>query len=364
MYMENDKLNVGILSNCPLVKTGLARNVKATLPILYKTGKYNIFFLNQSMGDGEPNYSRFPWKNEGAVKNFDQNRFNQDQNYQRAVAYGNIAIEEWVIRNKIDVVLTWDDGWAYLPEYYYNKDWFNYMKDNFLIDITVDSEPILPLIKEWAQKCPNFYSWSGFAERLLKKENPELYKNVKTLRGAIDIEQFKPIPKNERTELRHKFGISDDEKIIIFLGRNQLRKNAFYANQEGLSVFKKKYPEKKMRLLFHTSFSESNGWPIDQIRQEVGLDKNDILSTYFCRNCQDWNIQPYEGEDLDCPHCSSQKSRITAGITSTITEKDLNKIYNIADGSCSIFTSGGQEYTNVESMLSGVPLASPNYSCG
>ncbi len=362
--MEQKKLKVGFISNSPLIKTGLSRNVKAILPILYKTNKYDIYFLNQSMGDNDPNYQRFPWKNEGVMKNFDQNRINQDQQYARTCAYGNLAIEDWVVKNKLDVVITWDDGWAFLPEFYFKKDWYQHIKENFLIDITVDSEPILPLIKEWARECPNFHSWSGFAERLLKQEDSKLYGHIKTLRGAIDSQQFKPLSKQEKLDLRHKFGISDSEKIILYLGRNQIRKNSFHANQEALALWKQKNPDKKIRLLFHTKVNEPNGWPIDQIREELKLDKNDILVTYFCRNCQDWNVRSYENEDIDCPHCKAQKSRVTAGIDSTINEHDLNKIYNISDACCSSFTSGGQEYNLVESMLSGLPLACPDYSCG
>jgi hypothetical protein len=37
--MDNKRLKVGFLSNSPLIKTGLSRNVKAVLPILYKKNK-------------------------------------------------------------------------------------------------------------------------------------------------------------------------------------------------------------------------------------------------------------------------------------------------------------------------------------
>lgn len=360
----NNKLKIGFISNSALIKTGLSRNMKVLLPILYKTDKYEIFLLNQSMGDGDQNYQRFPWKNSGAMKNFDQNRFNQDPNYQRFVAYGNSAVESWVIENKLDVVLAFDDAWAFDLNAYIKSDWYNHMKQNFLFDITLDSEPIINHAKDLAKNCPNFHVWSGFAERVLKKEDPKTYEHIKTLRGAIDAEEFKPLPKQDRLDLRRKFGITDNEKIIFYLGRNQLRKNSFHANQEALALWKQKHPDKKIRLLFHTKFSEPSGWPIDQIRQEFKLDKEDILCTYFCRKCQDWNIQPYDGEDLNCPHCNGEKTRVTAGIDSTIDEHDLNKIYNIGDACCSSFTSGGQEYNLVESMLSGLPLACPFYSSG
>jgi glycosyltransferase involved in cell wall biosynthesis len=360
----NEKLRLGFISNAIFLKTGLSRNVKATIPILYKTGKYEIYMLNQAIGDGDPNYVRLPWHNEGAMKNFDQQRFNSDGNYQRFVSYGNAAVEEWVTKNKLDVVIALDDAWGFDLGAYIKTDWYNHMKDNFMFDITLDSEPIIGQGKELAKNCPNFRVWSGFAERVLKKEDPEEYGHVKTLRGAIDSEQFKPLHRQERLDLRRKFGISDDEKIIFYLGRNQLRKNSFHGNQEALALWKKKHPEKKLRLLFHTKFNEPSGWHIDQIRQELGLNKEDILSTYFCRQCIEWNIQPYEGEDINCPFCKGERKRVTAGIDSPIDEHDLNKIYNLADACCSSFTSGGQEYNLVESMLAGLPLACPFYSSG
>lgn len=364
--MENKKLRIGFVSNCPIGgKTGLGRNMKAILPELYNTNKYEIFFLAQGMQDNDPNFQRLPFKCEGVFKNFDQNRFNNpnEEGYRRIVAYGNTAIENFVINNKLDCLILSDDAWAFLNEFYLNTEWFQHIKQNILPIITADSEPLLPQIKEWAEKCPNMRFWSKFAGRVLKKENPEKYKDCSVIYGALDVNTFKPLPKNERLELRRKFGIADDEKIVIYLGRNQLRK-IYAANIEGLAKFKKRNPNKKVRLLFHCSWSEPGGWPLNQIREQNGLNKEDILTTYYCRNCGDWNVQPYENEDIDCKHCNAQRSRITAGIGSTINEEDLNKIYNLCDGSSSCFTSGSFEFTNPESMLAGLPLAVPNYVCG
>jgi glycosyltransferase involved in cell wall biosynthesis len=344
-------------------KTGLGRNSKAILPPLYKTDKYELFFLAQGMNDGDPSFQKVPFKVEGVFKNFDQQRFQQDPNYQRVVAYGNTAVEDFVVKNKLDIVVLLDDFWAGMPDFYFKTDWYQHIKQNFMFVATADSEPILPLGKEWAENCPNMRFWSDFASRALKEEDPQKYGHCSTIHGAIHVPDFKPLLKNERLELRRKFGIADNEKIIIYLGRNQLRK-IFGSHMEGLVKFKKQNPDKKLRLLFHCQWSEPMGWPLNQIREQLKLDKADVLATYYCRTCADWNIQPYDGEDLDCPHCQSKKSKVTAGVGSTITEQDLNKIYNIADGSASIFTSGGQEYTNIESLLAGVPLACPNYSCG
>lgn len=363
--MNDIKLRVGFITNCPVGgKTGLSRNSKALLPIFYNSNKYEIFFLAQGMADNDQNFLKLPFKCEGVFKNFDQVKFQQDPNYQRYVAYGNSAVEEFVVKNKLDVVFHIDDIWSADSGAYLNSDWYSNIRENFVQWATADSEPILPAFKEWAKKCPNMWFWSSFAERVLKAEDKELYGHCQTMHGSINSEDFKPLSVEERLKLRHKFNIKDDEKVIIYLGRNQLRK-LFYAHMEALNIWKKKNPNNKVRLLFHCGWgSEPMGWPLERIRDELGLTKEDVLCTYFCRNCNDWNIQGYEGEDKDCPHCNGKGTRITANVTSTIDEKDLNKIYNIADASASIFTSGGQEYTNVESLLCGLPLACVNYSCG
>lgn len=362
---EQRKLRVGFVSNCPVGgKTGLSRDMRCLTTELYKKNKYELFFLAQQMQDNDPNFQKLPFRCQGVFKNFDQQRFNQDPNYQRFVAYGNAAVENFVIDNKLDCLILSDDGWSYDLNSYVKTDWYKHIKENVLAKITADSEPILPMIKEWAQECPNFHVWTEFAERALKEEDSKKYAHVKTLHGSINSDEFFPLPKEQRLQLRRNFNIQDDEKICIYLGRNQLRKTAIWANQEALAVFKKKYPNKKLKLLFHLNFGEPGGWPIDNIRDELKLKKEDILCTYYCRTCSWWNIQPHDGEDLDCPVCKAQKSRITAGVGSTITEDDLNKIYNISDFACSNFTSGGLEYFNVESLLAGLPLACTPYSSG
>ncbi len=360
--MNNKKrLNVGFISNFCLLKSGFGRSQKALLTLLYKTGKYNLFTLCSGMSENHPEFGKLPWKSEGAMKNFDQQKFNQDPNYQRFVSYGNAAVEEFVVKNKLDVVIHQEDIWSSDTEAYLKSDWYKHIKQNFVQSTTADSLPILPNFKEWAKNCPNMWFWTSFAEKVLKEEDPKLYGHCKTVYGPIVSEDFYPLPQEERLALRNKFGIRNDEKIVIYLGRNQLRK-LFFANLEGLAKFKKRHPEKKLKLLFHTYWSEPGGWQLDRIRQELKLAKEDVLATYYCRQCKDWNIRPFDGEDLNCSCCGGQKTRITAGITSTITDQDLNKIYNIADGSSSLCTSGALEYTNLESLLSGTPLGTVPYA--
>lgn len=357
--MEKRKLRVGFITSNPLLKTGFSHNIKNLLPILYQSNKYEIFLLSQQTRSGDPHLSRMPWHSEGVFVNFDDNKM-KDPGYQRFVSYGNTAVEGFVTRNKLDVCFHIEDIWSSNDDVYLKSDWFKHIKDNFVQWSTADSEPILPNFKKWAENCKNIWFWSSFAERCLREEDPDKYGHCKTMYGSIKSDNFYPLPTSDREQLRNKFGISKDQKVILYLGRNQLRK-LFWSHMEALKEYKSKHEDCKVKLHFHCDWSE--GWPLERIRDELGLSKDDVLATYCCKACGHWRVQPFDGEDLECEVCHNKKMH-TAGVTSTINEQELNKIYNMADGSCSVFTSGGFEYTHAESLLAGIPLASVNYSCG
>lgn len=363
--MERKK-RIGISSSSPLVKTGFSRSSDALLKYLYKKRPdYDIYFLNHGFVDGDPNLSRMPWKNHGALTHeiVNSEQYQKDGNFQRVASYGNLTIEKFVVENKLDVVIAVEDPWATSPEFYIKKDWFQFCKKNFLNWITADSLPILPLIKEWGQCGSNLWTWSSFAEKALKEEDAELYKHVQSVPGTLNINEFKPLDSEERSQLRQRFGIQPNEKIILHLGRNQLRK-LFFSNLEALAKFRKQHPEQKLRLLFHCSWAEPHGWPLEATIKELGLSPEDVLTTYFCQACGHWHVQSYKGENQPCPRCNAPNSFITAGVGSTISNTDLSKIYGICDGASSPFTSGGLEYFNVESLLCGLPLLCTPYSCG
>ena len=249
--MENKKrLNIGIISNLPGVgKTGLARNQGALLPMLYDLNKYNLFFLAQGANCGDPNFQKLPIKVEGVFRNFDQVRFQQDDGYKRHVAYGNCSCEEFVVKNRLDIVIHSDDIWSANFQNYCSSDWFQNVKQNFIQHSTCDSLPILQDFLDWGKSGCQMWFWTSFAEKELKQINPELYKHCRTVHGAINTENFKPLLRHERLELRHKFGIQDDEKVFIYLSRNQLRKVGFWADIEAFAKFKKRHPTKKIKLL-------------------------------------------------------------------------------------------------------------------
>lgn len=374
--MSARKKRVGFVSSSPLVKTGFSGHSFRLLKYLFNLKKYELFFLHQGVVK-TPDLDRYPWHNFPAITDevaqSEKFRSGEDQ-FRRVASYGNFAVEKFVVDNKLDVVFHIEDPWSSLPDFYFKKDWFQHIKQNFVNWITADSLPILQLIKDWVVNCPNVWFWSSFAEKALKEEDAEKYKTCRTVAGAADVETFQPLSPNEKSALRQRFGIKDNELLILHLGRNQLRK-LFFSNIEALAKFKARNPELKAKLLLHCSWSEPQGWKLDDTRKEFGLAKEDVLATYYCMQCREWEIKPFDGEFLDCSSCHVKGEKpndthkhgrgcVTAGIGSTITEQDLAKIYGMCDAASSPFTSGGLEYFNVESLLCGLPLITTPYSCG
>lgn len=362
------KKRVGFVSNAVTgAKTGFSRHIRALLEYLYTVNKdIEIFHLAQTVQEGDPRLNVTPWKTFPVFTReiMSTERFRNDHGYQRLISYGNEAVERFTVDNQLDVLIHIEDIWSSSHDGYWKKDYYDFIKDNFLNWTTLDSLPILPDAKTWATKTKNFWTWASFATKAMKEEDTDKYGHVEYVPGTLNCNQFSPLPFTEKRELREKFKIGLDDVIINMTSRNQLRKS-FFANIEALAKYKKQNPiGKRLRLLFHTSWTDPGGWPLERIRDEFKLDKEDILTTYFCQKCSNWAIMPYLGEPIKCPYCNEEHAFITAGISSTITEEDLAKIYGICDAMSHPFTSGGLEYAMPEGLLCGLPLATTGYSCG
>jgi glycosyltransferase involved in cell wall biosynthesis len=372
------KKRVGISTSSPLVKTGFSKVGFEIAKYLYNTGKYEIYYLHHSISNNDPNFQRFPWHNQGAlIHEVVTNPSWQDPNWQRWAAYGNARSHDFIVGNKLDIIILAEDIWAFAADQYYKQDFFQFCKNNTIVWTTCDSEPILGAFKDWIDNCPNVLFWTKFGVTALKNENAERFKNLDYLYGCINTDNYKLIGNSERQELRKKFNISDDTTLFFTCNRNQLRK-LYPSNIEALARFKKQFPGAKAKMHFHTSWSEcGGGWDLNKIRDEQGLALDDILATYFCMSCGEWEVKPYTGENLDCPSCGKKGTPpppghpchegggcITAGVTSSITEQELSKIAQLSDAAISAITSGGFEYFIPESLLNRLPILVTNYSAG
>ena len=368
-------------SDFALAKTGFGRVMRALLSYLYKTGKYELHEYCCGSKEGSLELSLTPWTSHGCVPNDD--RANpKNENEHRSIAYGSALIDETVSKVKPDIYIGAQDIWGI--DYSIDKPWFN--KITSCIWTTLDSLPILPAAVKRAPDIKNYWVWSSFAEKALHELG---FNHVKTVHGAIDASPFYKLSEEEKKNIRIKNNLPEDAFIIGFVFRNQLRKSVPNLI-EGYKTWKKRNPGiKNTYLLLHTSFSE--GWNIKAQADQHGIDTKEILTTYICHSCNEYEVkcfddrvekfqkaqdgsyvlnngekveQVFSAEQKDCRFCGAKKSQHTTNVGKGVSEYQLNHVYNLMDVYVHPFTSGGQEIPIQEAKLTELITLVTNYSCG
>lgn len=368
-----------------LAKTGFAKCAKFLLSYLYSTGKYEILHVCCGTPTNAPQLEQTPWQSKGLVPTdpANQQRMQQDPNFARMASYGAALMDKYVEEFKPDAICCQQDFWG--VDFNVDKAWFK--KIPTIISTTLDSRPLLQTAVDKASKIPHLWMWSDFATKDMHKLG---HTHVKTVHGPVDASQFSILPESTKRELRQKYNIPPDAFIINFTFRNQLRKLVDKLI-EGYALWKKRNPEiKNTYLLLMTHFGE--GWNIDSLAKQAGVNPKEILTVYVCRNCGEYEIKSYDDrktphevdgqgrpkidsngkfiekqiqlQDKDCRFCGAQKSQITTNVGLGITEDQLNEVYNVSDIYVHCMTSGGQEVPQMEASLCGLPSAMTNYSCG
>lgn len=365
--MENGKRTIAIYSNAAWLRTGFGKNAKNILSYLWKTNKYNLINVCGGVhGPSEPRVNHTPWKSIGAIPNNLQELKDaeRDPHLHRLMVYGNSTINQIVNDNKVDIVFVIEDPWSITLDHPFVG------KIPVILWTTPDSLPILPQIVDQAAKLKDYWVWSSFATKELHKLG---HTHVKTVHGPVDSTNFYKLSDKERAALRNKNNISQDAFIISFVFRNQYRKSVDKLI-EGYKIFKNQNPEVKNTFLYlHTNFSE--GWNVQVLANEFQVPMNEILCTYVCKSCKEYEVKSFSGQDKDCPFCSTKgiapnqqnpngSGQITANVIQGVTETQLNEIYNLSNLYCHPFNSGGQELPIQEAKLCELVTLVTNYSCG
>ena len=348
-------------SNHPTLATGFGTVVANIMRYLFKTGKYELCSASNGLAFDAEETKKLPWKCRGTAPSIeDQQQINsiqdhgQRENESRKANYGDRGIDRIVKEFLPDVTWHAEDVWG--VDFLANKPWWN--KVNPIIHTTLDSTPILNSAIDLAPKASNYFVWATFAEREMKNLG---YDHVKTLHGPLESKCFYKFSEEKRKKLREKFNIQDDEEVIGFTFRSQLRKSIPNL-LEGFKIFKQENPATKAKLLLHTSREE--GWDIDKLIHEYGIDNNEILNTHLCRKCKQYDIKPWTGNGGKCRFCGEENSVFTPNISSGVDREQLSEIYNLMTIYCHPHTSGGQEAPIQEAKFCELITLVTNYSSG
>jgi glycosyltransferase involved in cell wall biosynthesis len=349
---HSKKIKILIHSNHSRLVTGFGKNARNILLALHEDPEIEVFEAANGCKMGSDLFT--PWESYGTYPN-DPNileAIKGDPAKERMAQYGFYTIDEIVEKCKPDVYLGVEDIWAF-PDYH-KKPWWD--KINKILWTTLDSQPILDQALQMEPHCDKMLVWASFAEEEMKKLG---HKKVKTLHGAVDYTNFKPL--ENRKNIRKRFGL-DDQYVIGFVFKNQLRKSVPNL-LKGFKIFKEENPTIKTKLLLHTDWSE-RGWDIPRYIKELELNPEDVLATYLCHSCDFYYVGHYQGEDKACPRCQKEKTFKTKTSNKGVGEIELNEIYNCMDVYCHPFTSGGQELPVQEAKAAGLITLVTEYSCG
>jgi glycosyltransferase involved in cell wall biosynthesis len=339
-------------SNSPLAFTGFGKNKKNILRYFFREDKYEIIDASNGHVYEDDRLKNLPWKAVGTIpRDMLTNQYASSQDKMRQNAYGYFGIDDLIKEFRPDIYVGIEDIWGLNL---WDKKWWSIL--NPMIWTTLDSLPILDTAYEGAKKTENFFVWASFAEKAMKEKG---FNNVKTLHGSIDSKLFYKMPDNHRSTLRKKFNIAEDDFVIGFVFRNQLRKSVPNL-LDGFNIFRKNNP--KAKLLLHTHWGE--GWDINKLLNEKGIPRELILTTYYCSECSSYLVKPFTGEKQQCPFCKSKDTLNTTNVRHGVSEQQLNEIYNLMDVYCHPFTSGGQEIPIQEAKLCELITLVTNYSCG
>lgn len=347
---------IAIQTDGPMRKSGLGRNGKALAKYLYNTDKYEVvYFAQQGYSYNDPELKKLPFRAYGIIPDNQAElvAIQNDPAAFRDASYGNLCIDQFIRDVKPFAMIFSNDSWAF-P--YCSRPWWN--KFHCLPHITLDSLPFQKEQIEFVKKSNTHYVWAKFAEEEAIRLG---LNNVKTIPAIIDNEYFKPLGRELKRQLKEKNNIDPDTFIIGFVFRNQIRKE-IKPLLEGFSLFKKENPKAKTKLLLHTNFNE--GWNIFGFLEELNISVEDILTTYYCKNCGEYEIKSPAGSDQPCKACGEKNSMNYCGISGGVSEEQLNDIYNVMDGYCHPANAGGCEMPLIEALYAGIPIATVDYSFG
>ena len=336
--------------------TGFGKQCKLLLTYLYKTDKYEILNAAQGLPKHGPHEHKYPWKTIGVLPDDPQKiqKINQDPNFARAAAYGNLEMTNIVKGFKPDIIFSVNDTWG--SQFVTDLPFFD--KIPTVCWNTFDSLPLLPDTIEKAPKIKHYWTWSDFAKKELHKHN---FNHVKNQYPLVNTNNFYKLPDSKIAEIRQRFGLPQNAFIIGFVFRNQLRK-LINTQIEAYSLFKKHNPEVKNTFLYtHTHYGE--GWDIHRLCKQYGVDPREVLCTYVCKETRQYFIAPFHGQDLENP-VTKKKSLITANVGLGVSDEQLNEIYNIMSLYSHPATSGACELPCVEAALTEKIITTAPYSFG
>lgn len=390
------KKRVLVIGEASALNTGFSNYYRELLSRLVKTGKYEIGEIASYVRPDDSRMhefvnGRWQWWGNMPTTQEEVAIFNQPSNHprdrgQNINQFGANIFDRVCAEFKPDCIIAIRDNWmdSFILRSSFRK-WFK-----FLWLPTVDSPQ---QSEEWIEdyeKCNLVMAYSDFGVHTLKLQSPKIKLYPKPMRPGVDLQVFKPLNKSN---IREKFNLSNDIKIIGLLQRNQSRK-MILETIDAFALMKKKFSNhpiiKKAVLLLHTAWPD-NAYSFNYPRHIKRLQSNtwmkyhykgimsDVLQTLICHNCKSSSVcfainlhnqsvqtlqingQNIMGIFMPCIYCGQQTATCpTTGIGHS--REQLADIYNLMDFMVQCSIAEGDGMPSTECKACGVPVIVTDHS--
>ena len=337
-------------------RSGFARLANETLIRLYDSGLYEIAELAAYISPVDPLIDSCPWKVFPCVPHpEDKKNIEIYQSHPNNVN-GRHLFNDVCLEFEPDIVVKTRDQW-YSPHVdispfrnLFNLAWQYY---------TCDGEPQQ---EEWIQaviNCEVCFTYSKWGEEVLKTFcGPK--GNILELGVGVNNQTFFPI--YNKKEIHKFFGFKDDCLIVGMVCRNQPRKLL----DDLLQSFTHFLLHGPKELTQKTYLYLNTGWPdlgyeLPKLLIEYGIGSK-VLFTYHCSSCNNIFASVYSDVKTICKHCGQATATLPRVSGNSVTEQQLNLIYNFFDVYIQLASNGGLELPAIEAIACGVPALVSEHS--
>ncbi len=355
---NNKKLRILFNTEASYSLSGFGTYTREVLKRLHATNKYELAEFASFGVLGHPETKNIPWRWYANMVNQDDHRA-KAYSGERPNAFGKWRFENVLLHFKPDIVWNIRDYW--MLEYetasplrpYYHSVWMP----------TVDSAP---QVEEWIETfitIDGVFTYTDWAQNVLKKEGGGRIKLCGTASPGVDLELFKPL--TNKTDVRKELGILPDCNLIGTVMRNQKRKlypDLFVAFRKFLDLCHQsnnKELAQKTYLYVHTSYPDF-GWNLPILLKESGI-AHKVYCTYICRNCGKHFAAIFQDARTTCRFCNTP-SAVMPSVSFGLTYEHMGRMMGCFDAYIQYVIAGGIEMPLIEATGCGVPIMSVDYS--
>lgn len=343
------KKKVLFVSEAPWYTTGYSVYTNQVMKRLVKEANIEIAQLAIYADNKDPNIKNFPWKIYGN-KPDKSNPFYQAYHSNPMAQFGDFSFNDVLLDFRPDIVIDIRDWW--MMEFEQRSPFRDFFK--WAIMPTVDAEPQANQWISTYNSADVVFAYSEFGRDVLLRQCDSI--KFFDIASPAASEVFMPVL--DKSQHKASLGIDPNALIIGTVMRNQKRKlypDLLYSFREFLN----RTNNNNVFLYCHTYYPDI-GWEIPQLLNDYGL-SNRVLFTYKCKKCGSISTDFFQDSMQFCKKCQNFSNQLV-GISNSITEAELAKIYNAFDVYVQYANSEGFGMPQLEAAYCGLPIVSTYYS--